>query len=161
IGVPKFAEFHMIGIPEQGARLAMLNTEQADVITVGRRYVEGLQKNGFLINTKLAGNQSMLLINNQWDKNSPLNDRRVRNAIALAIDSKVILAKLMLGSGVLTRCWITDVAYSARPAGLCDPLPYDPKAARQLLTEAGYPNGIDITFRSYPFPGIPEKLEVD
>jgi peptide/nickel transport system substrate-binding protein len=161
IGVPKFAEFHMIGIPEQGARLTMLNGEEADVISVGRRYVEGLQKNGFLINTKLAGNQSMLLINNQWDKNSPLNDRRVRNAIALAIDSKVILAKLMLGSGVLTRCWVTDVAYSARPAGLCDPLPYDPKAARQLLTEAGYPNGIDITFRSYAFPGIPEKLEVD
>jgi peptide/nickel transport system substrate-binding protein len=161
IGVPKFAEFHMIGVPEQGARLTMLSADQADVISVGRRYVEGLQREGFLINTKLAGNQSMLLINNQWEKNSPLNDRRVRNAIALAIDSKVILAELMLGSGELTRCWITDIAYPARPAGLCDPLPYDPRAARQLLAQAGYPNGIDITFRSYPFPGIPEKLEVD
>jgi ABC-type transport system substrate-binding protein len=102
-----------------------------------------------------------ILINNQWEKDSPLNDRRVREAIAHAIDSKAILNGLLLGAGEMTRCWVTDVAYSARPKGLCDPDRYDPKAARQLLTDAGYPNGIDITFRSYPTPGVPEKLEVD
>jgi peptide/nickel transport system substrate-binding protein len=68
---------------------------------------------------------------------------------------------LLLGNGELSRCWIADIAYSAKPAGLCDPLPYDPKAAKQLVIDAGYPNGIDITYRSYPTPGVPEKLEVD
>jgi len=120
-----------------------------------------LEKDGFTVATKPAANQMQILINNQWENDSPLHDKRVREAIAHAIDSKAILNGLLMGAGELTRCWVTDVSYSARPASLCDPDRYDPKAARKLLADAGYPNGIDITFRSYPTPGVPEKLEID
>ena len=102
-----------------------------------------------------------ILMNDQWESDSPLRDKRVRQAIAHAIDSKAILNGLLLGAGELNRCWVTDIAFSARPAGVCDPDKFDPRLSRQLLAEAGFPRGIDITFRSYPTPGVPEKLEVD
>src|SRR5262249_20724549 len=49
VGVPKFSEVHVIAVPEQGTRLTMLKTDQADVISVGRRYVSDLEKEGYLI----------------------------------------------------------------------------------------------------------------
>jgi peptide/nickel transport system substrate-binding protein len=161
LGVPKFAEVEVLAVPEQNTRLTMLRSDQADVISLGRRYVKEFEREGYIVATKPAANEMQLLLNNQWEKDSPLNKKSIRQAIAMAIDSKAIFNSLLLGNGELSRCWITDISYSARPPGLCDPTPYDPKAARQLVIDAGYPNGIDITYRSYPTPGVPEKLEVD
>jgi peptide/nickel transport system substrate-binding protein len=161
IGVTKFANVQVIAVPEQNTRLTMLRSDQADVISIARRYVKEFERDGFTVATKPAANQMQILINNQWEKDSPLHDKRVREAIAHAIDSKAILNSLLLGAGELTRCWVTDISYSARRKEVCDPDRYDPKIAKQLLADAGFPNGIDITFRSYPTPGVPEKLEVD
>ena len=161
IGVPKFANVQIMAVPEQNTRLTMLRSNQADVISIGRRYVAEFEKDGYIVATKPAANQMHLLINNQWETGSPLHDKRVREAIAHAIDSKTILNSLLLGAGELTRCWVADIAYAARTKAVCDPDTYDPKLAKQLLADAGYPKGIDITFRSYPTPGVPEKLEVD
>jgi len=161
IGKPRFANVQVIAVSEQNTRLTMIQSDQADVVSIGRRYVKDFEKNGFTVATKPAANQMHMLLNNQWEKDSPLNDKRVREAIAHAIDSKAILTGLLLGAGQQTRCWVTDVSYSTRPQGLCDPDKFDPKASKQLLADAGYPNGFDITFRSYPTPGVPEKLEID
>ena len=161
VGVPRFANVSIIAVPEQNTRLTMIRSDQADVISIARRYVKDFEKDGYIVATKPAAFQMQILINNQWETDSPLHDKRVREAIAHAIDSKAILNGLLLGAGDLNRCWVTDIAYPARPTGLCDPDKFDPKLSRQLLAEAGHPNGIDITFRSYPTPGVPEKLEVD
>jgi len=161
IGVPKFANVSVEAVAEQGTRLTMLRSGQADVISVGRRYVDDLQREGFLIVTKPASNQIMMVINNQWETDSPLHDQRVRRAMGLAIDSRAILKALLRNAGELTRCWVADVAYATRPQGLCDPQEYDPAKAKQLLVEAGYASGFDLTFRSYPTPGVPEKLDID
>lgn len=159
--MPRFANVSIIAVPEQNTRLTMIRSDQADVISIARRYVKDFEKDGYIVATKPAAFQMQILINNQWETDSPLHDKRVREAIAHAIDSKAILNGLLLGAGELNRCWVTDIAYPARPTGLCDPDKFDPKLSRQLLAEAGHPNGIDITFRSYPTPGVPEKLEVD
>ena len=160
IGVPKFAEVDMLNVPEQGTRLTMLRSNQADVISIGREYIGEMQKDGFLVNTKRAANEMLLLINNQWQK-GPLADKRVRNAMELAIDRKAILEKLAVGAGELNRCWLLDVSYQSRPPGLCDEPPYDPAAAKKLLADAGYANGFDMTYDSYPTLGVPEKSEID
>ncbi len=74
---------------------------------------------------------------------NPLMDKRVREALSLAIDRKGIVDKIMEGV--------------ALPAGDFLPYPmggtskdtpidkFDPAAAKKLLADAGYPNGFSIT----------------
>lgn len=68
----------------------------------------------------------------------PLDNPLVRKALTLAIDRKAIVEKVTLGD--------QKPAYAYVPAGFNDyPAPeivkYDPQRARELLAEAGYPNG--------------------
>src|SRR4029079_8699162 len=72
----------------------------------------------------------------------PLDDIRVRQALAYAIDRKAIVA--FKGAGTSRE------AVSVVPSGYLGtdekaPLfPYDPAKAKQLLAEAGYANGVTV-----------------
>ncbi len=76
----------------------------------------------------------------QWDPKSPWHDRRVRLAASLAIDRKAINEAEALGFSGLTGNIVPRHFEFALPI---DPHPYDPRRAKQLLVEAGYPNGFD------------------
>jgi peptide/nickel transport system substrate-binding protein len=76
----------------------------------------------------------------QWDPKSPWHDRRVRLAASLSMDRKAINQAEMLGLGREAGSFIPP---SFEFALRVDPPPYDPKRAKQLLAEAGYPNGFD------------------
>lgn len=68
----------------------------------------------------------------------PLNDRRVRRALALAIDRDAISQTLLLGSRLPAHAYTPPgtAGYTAK-AGQPD----DPAEARRMLAEAGYPDG--------------------
>lgn len=71
-------------------------------------------------------------------KHPPLDDVRVRRALALALDRELIV-KHVCKAGEPAAWALTppDTAgYTARAR-----IPYDPEQARTLLTEAGYPDG--------------------
>ena len=72
----------------------------------------------------------------------PLKDVRVRKAINLAIDRRLILERLVSGRGRLAAGVIPPSLEGADT--LRAPYPYDTLRAKQLLREAGYPNGVDI-----------------
>jgi peptide/nickel transport system substrate-binding protein len=76
----------------------------------------------------------------QWDAKSPWHDRRVRLAASLAVDRKSINDAEYLGMAGLTG---TVVPQSMEFALAIPPPPHDPKRSRQLLAEAGHPNGLD------------------
>jgi len=74
----------------------------------------------------------------------PLNDVRVRRALAMAIDRKAITTRVLTGgqrpAGTLTPPGVADY--------VCDAgIEFDPAGARRLLSEAGYPGGRG-------FPGV-------
>ncbi|MEG1846899.1 MAG: ABC transporter substrate-binding protein [Lachnospiraceae bacterium] len=76
----------------------------------------------------------------------PLDDIRVRQAIAHAIDKQKLVDKLLDGYGV--------PLYSALPTTLMgaidnDEVTYDVELAKELLTQAGYPNGFSIGMVNY------------
>ncbi|HEX4858709.1 MAG TPA: ABC transporter substrate-binding protein [Usitatibacteraceae bacterium] len=75
---------------------------------------------------------------------NPLKDRRVREAVARAIDVQAIRTKVMRGLSkpIGTLVTPTEGGY-AKDADTRQP--YDPEAARRQLAEAGYPNGFAIT----------------
>ena len=72
----------------------------------------------------------------------PLRDTRVRQAINLAIDRKLLVQRLISGRGRLAAGVIPPALGGADT--LRQPWPYDVARAKQLLAAAGYPNGIDV-----------------
>src|SRR5207245_2958947 len=84
----------------------------------------------------------------QWDPKSPWHDRRVRLAASLAIDRQSLNQAETLGFSKPTGSIIPRVFEFARPY---EPPAFDAQKAKQLLTEAGYPNGFDAG-DFYPWP---------
>jgi len=80
----------------------------------------------------------------------PFNDIRVRQALQMAIDEPTIAATYYQGDasplpGTLTTYAMADWSYqySDWPQSLKDSYAYNPTAAKQLLADAGYPNGFN------------------
>ncbi len=79
-------------------------------------------------------------------KTNPFKDARVRKAISLMIDRKLIIDRILGGAGIAAG----QIA-PAELGGFAADLPADtPDLARahKLLTEAGYPKGFGITINS-------------
>ncbi|WP_243546939.1 ABC transporter substrate-binding protein [Pseudodesulfovibrio tunisiensis] len=81
--------------------------------------------------------------NNGEKIRNPLKDSRVRKAISKAINRQAIAARIMDGLAVPASQMVPD-GYEGTSTNL-KPEPYDPKGAKALLAEAGYPEGFRIT----------------
>jgi peptide/nickel transport system substrate-binding protein len=75
---------------------------------------------------------------------NPLKDLRVRQALYQAIDIQAIHRTTMRGQSVVTGT-LFPPQVNGYVAAEDVRLPYDQARARALLTEAGYPNGFEIT----------------
>lgn len=74
---------------------------------------------------------------------NPLRDPRVRAALALAIDRKALVDKVMEGMAVPAGNLVSPPVFAHDPRLAASP--YDPAAARKLLAEAGYAEGFRLT----------------
>jgi len=94
---------------------------------------------GFMVKATLPSTHWLYFLD-QWDPKSPWHDRRVRLAANYAIDRHTINRALTRGLSRITWSFVhsTFDLYWQPP-----PYPYDATQARQLLVEAGYPNGFD------------------
>jgi peptide/nickel transport system substrate-binding protein len=86
---------------------------------------------------------------NMWDRQgnplprNPLQDVRVRRAIAMAIDENAIVQRIMRGSAVAVGTAAVP-GVNGYQRDLDVRLPYDVAGARRLLAEAGFPDGFKI-----------------
>jgi peptide/nickel transport system substrate-binding protein len=74
---------------------------------------------------------------------NPFNDLRVRKAMNYATDKDALIQVVTYGTGTPEQSFMpmsTPLSWGTGPL-----FPYDPKKAKQLLTEAGYPNGFEAT----------------
>ena len=76
------------------------------------------------------------------DKN-PLKDVRVRKAISMAINRFSLVGELLAGRGTVAGQLMPHGSFGT--SGALRPPAFDAEQARQLLVEAGYPNGFGIT----------------
>ena len=74
---------------------------------------------------------------------NPLLQLKVRRALSLGINRQAIADRILLGTGIPTGQWAPVGAFSYDPT--IPAPPYDPVAAKALLTEAGYPDGFKLT----------------
>ncbi len=108
-----------------------------------------------VIDISVAGDQILMVLPKY--EGSPFMDKRIRQALSLALDREAIIRIVYGGKAG----WISNDSHMA--ATNEDFLPKEPirdaKKAKQLLTEAGYPNGITLpTF--YYAPYVPEITRV-
>jgi peptide/nickel transport system substrate-binding protein len=76
---------------------------------------------------------------------SPLTDKRVRQAMNYALNVDSLVNDIMLGYAQKLNGQIVGPSATGYNPDL-RPYPYDPEKAKQLLTEAGYPDGFTIDF---------------
>jgi len=79
-------------------------------------------------------------------RTAPFDKRLVRQAANYAIDKQAIIQKLMAGLGRQVATTVQPPAFGFDPD--VKTYPYDPKKAKELLAQAGFPNGVDITLHS-------------
>ena len=129
-------------IPDESTRLAALKRSEIDIAySIRGELAEELQRTkGLTLKPTVIQAAFWLYFPDQWDAKSPWHDQRVRLAASLAVDHKTINQALTLGFSRITGSIIPDTFdfYWKPPAPV-----YDPAKAKQLLAEAGHPNGFD------------------
>jgi dipeptide transport system substrate-binding protein len=78
----------------------------------------------------------------------PFDDVRVRKAVNMAMNKKAIVDAVFLGSGVPAKNPIPPSMWSYNDSVKEDE--YNPEAAKKLLAEAGYPNGLETDLWAMP-----------
>lgn len=91
--------------------------------------------------------------------NSLFKDKRLREAVALAINRKAIVDALYGGYGQVANQHMPPTMWGRANVA---PIPYDPAKAKQLLAEANYPNGFSFDFWYIPVsrPYFPNGKEI-
>ena len=120
-----------------------LLTNAVDVITSVQSPDSLAQFNGNPAYTVSNGQSTTKLILAFNDKAAPFDNVKVRKAIARAVDDKKLLSSIWGNYGSLIGSFVppTDPWYE----DLTGVDPYDPASAKQLLADAGFPNGFTFT----------------
>ena len=129
-------------IPDESTRLAALKRGEVDIAySITGPLAEELKRTpGLTLKPTYILFTVWLLFTEQWDAKSPWVDKRVRLAANYAIDRQAINQAVYLGYAKSAVSFIPQAMdYVWQPPAY----PYDPKKAKQLLAEAGYPNGFD------------------
>jgi peptide/nickel transport system substrate-binding protein len=90
---------------------------------------------------------------------NPFTDRRVRQAVNLAVDADAVIKHVLNGLGDRVATSINPMAFGFDPS--VKPHKQDIALAKKLLAEAGYPNGIDFRFRTGLEVVEPAVLQTD
>ena len=139
---PKVKRIVMKSVPEGSTRLAMVKRGEAQIAyKTDGPLGEEVKKDPNLQLVYSGGIATWWLqFGEMNDPKSPWHNPKVRLAASYALDRKALSEAETLGASPPTGSIIPREFEWALPV---DPLPYDPKKAKQLLAEAGYPNGFD------------------
>ena len=160
-GLPYVDGVDMLIIPDQSTRMALFQAGKLDLWLgeVPATFVAPLRKapQGKLFLCSPTTQDGFIAPRNDLP---PFNDVRVRRAVSMALDRKVLLDTVLGGLG-------TETIYA--PAGIypwaqrIQDLPpetrkyveHHPDEAKKLLAEAGFPNGLKTTLDGSPQYGSP------
>ena len=139
---PAVKRLVMRSIPDQATRVSALKGGEVDIMywVSGELAAEVQRTPGLKLDVSHTAVWWLYFLE-QFDPKSPWHDVRVRQATALAIDLKNINKAITLGySKVTGNAFVpSHFEFYWQPP---EPV-YDPAKAKQLLAEAGHPNGLD------------------
>jgi dipeptide transport system substrate-binding protein len=144
---PKISDLIFSITPDASVRLAKLRANECQVIALPNPAdIAAIQKDPAL---KVESEEGLSIgyVSFNTEK-KPFDDRRVRQALNMAIDKKAVLEAVYLGAGKIATNPIPSIVWSYNTD--VKDYPYDPARAKALLAEAGFPNGFDTDIWALP-----------
>jgi peptide/nickel transport system substrate-binding protein len=159
---PDFKELIIRRVADPGTRLSGLRTGEIDIAQVTGDYLEMAKRAGLRIHTSPDSACYWVVLSGQvlpdrddycpecpWvgdikDPKSQEDAKKVRLAMNLAVNKQAIIKSLWRGTGSDTPFMFWYYPFNKGYSAEWKIQPYDPKRAKQLLAEAGYPNGFEI-----------------
>ena len=158
--VPKIDRVDYIVLNERAARVQALLSDQVDLaIALSFDDIAPVRSAGKTVDVVPIGATLALALANTVREDSPFKDKRVRQALNYAVDTQAIADGIGQGIVVPAGQPGTPVAYGYNPN--VKAYPHDPAKAKQLLSEAGFPNGFKTKFAvvTGAFPGDSETYQ--
>ena len=116
-------------------------------IRLAPKSLAALEREGFVINRVRGASGAVSLVPDSGNPNSPFANVKVRQALAHAVDTNTIVKTVYLGEAEVANQQIYKGNWAYNP-GIVG-YPYNPAKAKQLLKEAGYPNGFKTKLLHY------------
>jgi peptide/nickel transport system substrate-binding protein len=140
--VPSVKRLVFKSVPEAITRAAMLKRGEVDIAYLLDVPQAQEVKRDPTMKLAFSGGIASFYLDflDQWDPKSPWADRRVRLAASYALDRRALSDAETLGASRPVGNIVPRTFEFALPI---EPTPYDPAKARQLLAEAGFPNGFE------------------
>ncbi|MBI2867412.1 MAG: ABC transporter substrate-binding protein [Chloroflexi bacterium] len=164
-GVPGFKELVLQKIPEAATRLAALRTGEVDVMPVSVELANQVAGIANVRVVEIPNNYATTIIlsgqyapdHAKFNASVPFLKQDVRRALNLAVNRQELIDTIL--NGRATPSVTTWIVPGLNSLGL-QPRPYDPTQAKQILAQAGYPNGFETEAWSFPQqPENPRLLE--
>ena len=141
-------------IPDDAVRVAALQNGEIDVAVNIPPHLARIIENHpklFLSTAPSIRTIQLMIYTHQMDAGThkptgpyagPTADKRVRQAINFAVDADEIIKGVMDGKAVRVSTMLPSLHFGFDPA--LKPIKQDLARTKKLLTEAGFPNGVDI-----------------
>ncbi|HEV8675437.1 MAG TPA: ABC transporter substrate-binding protein [Methylomirabilota bacterium] len=156
-GAPKIKTVVFRPIPDDAVRVAALQNGEIDLaVNIPPHLAAVIDKHArlFLSTAPSVRTIQLMYYTHQMDAQhkvvgpyqGPTADRRVRQAMNLAVGGEEIIKGVLDGKGVRMATMLTDKHFGFDPQ--LKPVKPDLGQVKKLLAEAGYPNGVDIVLNA-------------
>jgi peptide/nickel transport system substrate-binding protein len=144
-GLPYLDGIEFVVIADETVRSIAFQKGDIHTLRASGLVAQDLRDMGFDYVTRAGG--TFVLIPDSINADSPFADKRIRLAVSHAIDREALAAALGYGFSVAAYQVLPGYSLTAIPN--LDKHEFDQDKARQLLAEAGYPDGLKTTIHAF------------
>ena len=152
-GAPRIKTVVFRPIPDDAVRVAALQNGEIDLAVNIPPHLAGIIEKHpkiFLSSAPSVRTIQLMYYTHQMDAqhrptgpyHGPTSDKRVRQAIAYAIDADEIIKTVLDGKGIRVATMLPSMHFGFDPS--LKPIAQDVARAKRLLAESGHPRGIDL-----------------
>ena len=167
-GTPSFKDLHVLLVPEESTRVAMVRTGEAAIASIGPETMLSASRAGLEVLSVPGTMQAIFQFWGTWrpdQKDNPITKPRVRQALSLAIDRKDVIEHVMNGKARMpfpfsTFSYTEYFSADRWEKWAAEAYRYDPALAKKILAEEGYPNGFELKFANTALPGTQFMVDI-